>query len=244
MSLPVSSEGEEELLQLLLAHRLVGVAGQALPHGACNDLEAGPVQCPRHRCQLDDHVGAVATALDHRNDAGELALGAAEPAQHGVGGLLVYLHRLVLPGRPPERAADRPLICGYTVAGPLASASSAILARTASISMSRAWLMSCSSACSGSAPGCAYSTTLSRMIISVGIDEMLNPPASAGSASVSTLPKTTSGYRSDTRSKTGPNMRHGPHHAAQKSMRTRPPPSTTDSKFSAVSSCVAMFSPS
>ena len=45
-------------------------------------------------------------------------------------------------------------------------------------------------------------------------------PASACSASVSTLPKTMSGCFSDDAPKIGANWRHGPHHAAQKSTRT------------------------
>src|SRR6266702_1014501 len=81
------------------------------------------------------------------------------------------------------------------------------------------------------------------MIIRVGIELMPNEPASACCASVSTLPNTASGYCSDIRSKTGPNMRHGPHHAAQKSTRARPVPPIVDSKFSAVSSTVAMDPP-
>src|SRR5918912_2261222 len=45
---------------------------------------------------------------------------------------------------------------------------------------------------------------------------------SSGSASVSTLAKTASSLRSETRSKIGANWRQGPHHDAQKSMRTMP----------------------
>ena len=113
-------------------------------------------------------------------------------------------------------------------------------ARTSSMSSSLALAISCSSAASGSAPGCAYSTMPSRTIISVGMDEMLNAAATSGCASVSTLPNTASGCRSDAFSKTGPNIRHGPHQAAQKSTRTRPSPLTVELKFSAVSSTVAI----
>src|SRR5215469_17312170 len=109
------------------------------------------------------------------------------------------------------------------------------------MSTCRAWLISSSSACSGNAPGCAYSTTLSRMIMSVGIDEIPNDAAKSRCASVSTLPNTASGLRSDARSNTGPNILHGPHHDAQKSTSTSPPSSTTDSKFALVSSTVAML---
>src|ERR1039458_9891772 len=81
---------------------------------------------------------------------------------------------------------------------------------------------------------------LSRITISVGMDEMLNCWASSVSASVSTLPNTASVYFSDARSKTGANMRHGPHQEAQKSTRTMSEPPATDSKFWPVSSTVAM----
>jgi 2-polyprenyl-6-methoxyphenol hydroxylase-like FAD-dependent oxidoreductase len=112
------------------------------------------------------------------------------------------------------------------------------------MSSSLALVISCSSAASGSAPGRAYRTTPSRMIISVGMDEMPNLAASSGSAPVSTLPNTAPACRSDAFSKTGPNIRHGPHHAAQKSTSTRPSPLTVASKFSAVSlplcSCAAL----
>src|ERR1039458_3040124 len=108
---------------------------------------------------------------------------------------------------------------------------------------------------------------LSRITISVGMDEMLNCWASSVSASVSTLPNTASVYFSDARSKTGANMRHGPHQEAQKSTRiiflfagtktganmrhgphqeaqkstrTMSEPPTTDSKFWPVISTVAM----
>lgn len=49
------------------------------------------------------------------------------------------------------------------------------------------------------------------------------------------LAKTMSGYRSDAASKMGANMRHGPHHDAQKSMKTMSFPVTTSSKLSLVS---------
>ena len=108
------------------------------------------------------------------------------------------------------------------------------------MSSSAALVISSSSAASGSAPGWAYSTMLSRMTISVGMDAMLKAAASSGSASVSTLPNTASECRSAAFSKIGPNIRHGPHHAAQKSTRTRPPSVTVEWKLSAVSSTVAI----
>src|SRR5215472_3414073 len=82
--------------------------------------------------------------------------------------------------------------------------------------------------------------TLSRMIMRVGMDVMPKEAASACSASVSTLAKTASGCCSETRSKIGANIRHGPHQDAQKSTRARSAPAITVSKFSAVSSTVAM----
>lgn len=56
----------------------------------------------------------------------------------------------------------------------------------------------------------------------VGIDEMPAEAERACSASVSTLAKVISGYFSEAFSKIGPNIRHGPHQAAQKSTRTIP----------------------
>src|SRR5262249_41129743 len=81
---------------------------------------------------------------------------------------------------------------------------------------------------------------LSRMIISRGMEETPNEAASSCCASVSTLPNTASGFASDALSKIGPNMRQGPHHSAQKSTSARSAPPITDSKFSAVSSTVAI----
>src|SRR5690349_12375139 len=108
------------------------------------------------------------------------------------------------------------------------------------MSRASALVISSSSAFSGSAPGCAYNTMLSRMIIRVGMEVMLKVAATSGCASVSTLPNTASGCFSDDFSKTGPNIRHGGHHSAQKSTRTRPFPVTVELKFSAVSSTVAI----
>src|SRR5712672_1381872 len=115
-----------------------------------------------------------------------------------------------------------------------------MLARTSSMSRASALVISSSSAFSGSAPGWANSTMLSRMIIRVGMEVMLKVAATSGCASVSTLPNTASGCFSEAFSKTGPNIRHGGHHSAQKSTRTRPPPVTVELKFSAVSSVVAI----
>src|SRR5215470_13648396 len=92
-----SGEGEEQLLHLLLGQRGIGVAGQALPHPARHDLEPGPVKRPAHRCKLRDHLGAVPPVLDHRNDPGQLAMGAAEPVEHGASGAVVDLHQSALP---------------------------------------------------------------------------------------------------------------------------------------------------
>src|SRR5580700_12170412 len=80
------------------------------------------------------------------------------------------------------------------------------------------------------------------MIIRVGMDEMPKACARSVWASVSTLANTASGYRSEARSKIGPNILHGPHQAAQKSTRTMSALPTTDSNVSPVSSTVAMES--
>src|SRR5450755_2604938 len=111
--------------------------------------------------------------------------------------------------------------------------------RTSSMSSSPALVISSSRAASGSAPGCAYRTTPSRITISVGIEEIPNALASSGSASVSTLPNTASACWPEARSKIGPNIRQGPHHSAQKSTSTMPS-LVTSLKLSAVSSTVAM----
>ena len=57
-------------------------------------------------------------------------------------------------------------------------------------------------------------------------------------SSVSILPKVMSACFSLAASKTGPNIRHGPHHAAHQSTRVIPDPVTVDSKFSSVSATV------
>src|SRR6516164_11070550 len=92
-----SGEGEEQFLQLLLAHRRHPATGQALPHPAGHDLETRPVQCPGHRRQLGDHLGTVPPVLDHRDDPGKLAMGAAEPVEHLARGVFVDLHQSALP---------------------------------------------------------------------------------------------------------------------------------------------------
>src|ERR1035438_6598737 len=71
-----------------------------------------------------------------------------------------------------------------------------------------------------------------------------NDPASSRSASVSTLANTISGYSTDAASKTGANVRHGPHHDAQKSTSTMSFDDKTSSKFFAVRLTVAMLMPS
>ena len=68
---------------------------------------------------------------------------------------------------------------------------------------------------------------------------MFAAPASACSASVSTLANTTSGLASDAFSNVGANWRHGPHHSAQKSTRTMSLSATVFSNASAVSWVVA-----
>src|SRR5690625_7215034 len=80
--------------------------------------------------------------------------------------------------------------------------------------------MSCSSAAAGSAPACLCTSFPSLNAINVGIDEMLASAAKARSACVSTVPKTMSGCLAAAARYTGANMRHGPHHSAQKSTNT------------------------
>src|SRR6266508_551390 len=70
-------------------------------------------------------------------------------------------------------------------------------ARAFSMSRARTASISCSSAAAGSAPGCANTSDPSLKAIRVGIDLIPAAPARAGSASVSTLPKTTSGWFAD-----------------------------------------------
>jgi len=76
--------------------------------------------------------------------------------------------------------------------------------------------------------------------MSVGIEEMPAAPARARSASVSTLRNVTSWCFSEAFSKTGANMRHGPHQAAQKSTSTMSFSSTRFWKVSPVALMVAM----
>src|SRR5688500_15622157 len=98
---------------------------------------------------------------------------------------------------------------------------------------------SSSTALAGSAPGWENTTTPSRTAIKVGIEESPNACSSVCCASVSTLPKMMSSCCSEACSKTGANIRHGPHHDAQKSISTVPLPPATSSKFCSVSSTVA-----
>src|SRR5665647_1678824 len=79
-----SGQGEEELLQGLGVHRVGAVGlGQALLEAGRDDGEAGPVQGAVGRSELGDDVLAVAALLDHAQDAADLALGSAQPVDHG-----------------------------------------------------------------------------------------------------------------------------------------------------------------
>ena len=69
---------------------------------------------------------------------------------------------------------------------------------------------------------------------------MPNSPASCGWSSVLTFANTTPSCFSEAFSYVGANWRQGPHQGAQKSTTTMSLPVTTDSKFSLVSSTVAM----
>src|SRR5579884_4464137 len=72
----------------------------------------------------------------------------------------------------------------------------------------------------------------SRKAMRVGMDMIPKAPASSASASVSTLPKTIPGRAVEASSKTGANIRHGPHQDAQKSTITMSLASTVSSKLS------------
>ena len=77
----------------------------------------------------------------------------------------------------------------------------------------------------------------------VGIEVIDAAAASCCSASVSTFANTMSVWVSDAFSKTGPNMRHGPHHSAQKSTSTMSEPVIVSSKVAAVSDSLPWGSP-
>ena len=99
---------------------------------------------------------------------------------------------------------------------------------------------SVSSCAAGSAPASEKTRTCSRNAISVGIEVIPNMPASSCWSSVSTFANTASGYCSLAASKTGPNIRQGPHQEAQKSMNTRSLSTIVDSRVSLVRATVAM----
>jgi len=101
--------------------------------------------------------------------------------------------------------------------------------------------MTCSSEDAGKAPGCENTSTPSRKAISVGMEVIWAAEAIPRSASVSTLPKTTSGCFSEAASKTGANCRQGPHHSAQKSTSRMSLVVTTCSKSVSVRVVVAMM---
>ncbi|BAC16866.1 hypothetical protein [Corynebacterium efficiens YS-314] len=74
-------EGEEELLHLLLVHRLIRV-GQALLKAGGDDGETGAVQRLAHGGELGDHILALSTLLQHAHHGGQLSLGALEAVDH------------------------------------------------------------------------------------------------------------------------------------------------------------------
>src|SRR6266545_4161215 len=108
------------------------------------------------------------------------------------------------------------------------------------MSRARTAAMTCSRAVGGSAPGWAKTKRPCLNAIRVVIEVMPAAAASARSASVSTLPKTTSGCPSEACSKTGAKWRHGPHQAAQKSTNTTSLSVTVRSKLPAPNVMVAM----
>lgn len=61
-----SCERQEELLHLFEVDGLalpIGLCRDALLKTASDDLETGPVECPRDRGQLGDDVGTVTSVL-------------------------------------------------------------------------------------------------------------------------------------------------------------------------------------
>src|SRR5665647_2794649 len=93
----------------------------------------------------------------------------------------------------------------------------------------------------GRAPGWEKTRIPWRKIIRVGMDVMPAWDAITCSASVSTLPNTMSGLAVDAFSKTGANIRHGPHQAAQKSTNTMSLSAMVDSKVASVRLTVDML---
>ena len=95
---------------------------------------------------------------------------------------------------------------------------------------------------SGSMTPVRASTT--SPFLNAKIDGMLRMPYLAGVrrfvSSISNFTKFTSGICVETCSKMGPNMRHGPHHDAQKSTRVSPP-DTISAKFASFACCNAIF---
>src|ERR1700674_5853687 len=98
-----------------------------------------------------------------------------------------------------------------------------------------------SSAEAGSAPGWENTIMFSRNTIRVGMERILNDPASSCWSSVFTLANSTSGYFSAAASKIGAKLRHGPHQGAQKSTSTILSPVTVWSKLALVSSIVVIM---
>nr|BFE77813.1 hypothetical protein GCM10020093_004140 [Planobispora longispora] len=142
---------------------------------------------------------------------------------------------------PPSRRGARVLrrLSARQFCAPSSLASSA---RIASMSRARTCLIRSSRAGAGSAPGWAKTTMPSRIAMTVGIEVISNPWARACSTSVSIFPNVMSSCFSDAFSKIGPNVRHGPHQAAQKSSRTIPL-SAISLKFASVTSMVATAAP-
>ena len=81
----------------------------------------------------------------------------------------------------------------------------------------------------------------SRKAINVGIDWMRPAAASSGWSSVFTLPKVMSACRSLAASKTGANIRHGPHQDAHQSTKVMPSVETVLSKVSLVKATVLIL---
>src|SRR5262245_6092169 len=148
-----SREAEEQPLQLLtVGLALLRAVGHALLQPARDQLEPRPVQRPRHRRQLRDHVLAVPPGLDHLNQATDLPLRPAQPLHHVRKNVLTQLPHASL--RVPPRVSRRTRrTSGPTPHPTPRQADFASSARTSSMSTASAFSISSASAAAGSAPG-------------------------------------------------------------------------------------------
>src|SRR5450830_651203 len=235
------------------------VAGQQQPDGLL-DLQRSVRQ--RRVARAEDHlVRQVDVQLglerpghvDRRQDAEALARQRLTGCGDGLGERAVedrgaaVVHQGLLGGvptghdRPAQWACECSAWSWSWPAWSWSASCSAICRRTSSMSSARTWPIRSSSAEPGRAPGWEKTRIPWRKIIRVGMDVMPDCDASACSASVSTLPNTMSWLASDAFSKTGANIRHGPHQAAQKSTNTMSLSAMVDSKVVSVRLTVDML---